>query len=154
MVFHFIGLHLSGLLMEPASVTPPASRTEHYSTKVSAENGNAHPSDSDSPSLLPEAGISSWARNLKLNQSPGIGAADQNSQTENSGMSAFARLTSGIGLRVPSNETATTNSGAEQPNLIESFTKGLMDSSKSAVKAVQTKARHIVSQNKRRYQVS
>jgi hypothetical protein len=30
----------------------------------------------------------------------------------------------------------------------------LVDSSKSAVKAMQTKARHIVSQNKRRYQVS
>ncbi|CAK8539683.1 unnamed protein product [Lathyrus sativus] len=129
--------------MEPTSVaTPPASNTENYSAKVSAENGNAH----DSPSWSPASGISSWARNLRL------GAADQNSQTENNGMSVFARLTSGIGRRVPSNETATVNSGSDQSNLIESFTKGLMDSSKNAVKAVQTKARHIVSQNKRRYQ--
>ncbi|KAI5439351.1 phosphatidylinositol 3,4,5-trisphosphate 3-phosphatase and protein-tyrosine-phosphatase PTEN2A [Lathyrus oleraceus] len=129
--------------MEPTSVaTPPASSTENYSTKVTAENGNAH----DSPSLSPASGMSSWARNLRL------GAADQNSQTENNGMSVFARLTSGIGLRGPSNETATANSGPDQSNLIESLTKGLMDSSKNAVKAVQTKARHIVSQNKRRYQ--
>ncbi|XP_045812250.1 phosphatidylinositol 3,4,5-trisphosphate 3-phosphatase and protein-tyrosine-phosphatase PTEN2A-like [Trifolium pratense] len=132
-------------LMEPASaVMPPASNTEHSSTKVSAENSNAR----DSLSFSPTSGISSWARNLRL------GAADQNSQTENSGFSAFARLASGIGLRSPSNEAAPGNSGTEQSNLItlESFTKGLVDSSKSAVKAMQTKARHIVSQNKRRYQ--
>ncbi|KAJ1414494.1 Tensin-type phosphatase domain [Sesbania bispinosa] len=141
--------------MEPAAAdsssqpTPPASNTEHHSTKVTSPIGNAH----DSPSLSPTAGIPSWARNLKLPQSLGLGAAQQDSQTETNGMSAFARLTSGLGLRVPSNETSPTNAGAEQPNLIESFTKGLMDSSKSAVKAVQTKARHIVSQNKRRYQV-
>ncbi|CAI8588919.1 unnamed protein product [Vicia faba] len=129
--------------MEPTSVgTPPASNTENHSTKVPAENGNAH----DSTSLPPASGISSWARNLRL------GAADQNSQTESNGMSVFALWTSGIGRRVPSNETATANSGPDQSNLIESFTKGLMDSSKNAVKAVQTKARHIVSQNKRRYQ--
>ncbi|KAK2372604.1 phosphatidylinositol 3,4,5-trisphosphate 3-phosphatase and protein-tyrosine-phosphatase PTEN2A [Trifolium repens] len=129
--------------MEPASaVTPPASNTEHSSTKVSAENSNAR----DSPSLSPASSISSWARNLRL------GAADPNSQTGNSGISAFVRLASGIGLRSPSNETAPGNSGAEQTNLIETFTKGLVDSSKSAVKAMQTKARHIVSQNKRRYQ--
>jgi len=127
--------------MEPV---PPSSKTEPYSAKVPAENDNAR----DSPSLSPVSSISSWARNLRF------GAADQNSQTENNGMSAFARLTSGIGLRSPSNELATSSSGAEQPNIIESFTKGLVDSSKEAVKAVQTKARHIVSQNKRRYQVS
>lgn len=142
--------------MEPASAvsspqpTPPASNTEHHSTKASADSaqiGSAHDSPSSSS---PASGISSWAKHLKLP----LGAAQQNSQTENNGMSAFARLTSGIGLRMPSNETAPANSGAEQPNLIESFTRGLMDSSKSAVKAMQTKARHIVSQNKRRYQVS
>lgn len=98
------------------------------------------------------SGMSSWARNLK---SLGLGASQQNSQVENTGgMSAFARLTGGMGLGMPSsNEAAPGSSGADQPNLIESFTKGLVDSSKTAVKAVQTKARHIVSQNKRRYQV-
>ncbi|XP_057449559.1 phosphatidylinositol 3,4,5-trisphosphate 3-phosphatase and protein-tyrosine-phosphatase PTEN2A-like [Lotus japonicus] len=97
------------------------------------------------------SGMSSWARNLK---SLGLGASQQNSQVENTGgMSAFARLTGGMGLGMPSSiEAAPGSSGADQPNLIESFTKGLVDSSKTAVKAVQTKARHIVSQNKRRYQ--
>ncbi|XP_020230432.1 phosphatidylinositol 3,4,5-trisphosphate 3-phosphatase and protein-tyrosine-phosphatase PTEN2A isoform X2 [Cajanus cajan] len=127
-----------------------AQTEEHHSTNVSGQIGNAN----DSPSSLPASGISSWARHLKLPQA--LRAAQQNSQTENTGISAFARLTSGLGLRMPSNEAvaaaAPVNSGAEQPNLIESFTKGLVDSSKSAVKAVQVKARHIVSQNKRRYQ--
>ncbi|XP_061341557.1 phosphatidylinositol 3,4,5-trisphosphate 3-phosphatase and protein-tyrosine-phosphatase PTEN2A-like [Gastrolobium bilobum] len=140
--------------MEPASAdsspqpTASASNTGHNSTILSAQIGSAH----DSPSLLPTSGMSSWARNLKLPQSLGLGQAQQDSQTENNGMSAFARLTGGLGLRNPSNETNPVNSGAEQPNLIESFTKGLVDSSKGAVKAMQVKARHIVSQNKRRYQ--
>ncbi|KAK7307653.1 hypothetical protein VNO77_40899 [Canavalia gladiata] len=144
--------------MEPASAdsssqpTPSVSNTEeHRSPKVSGQINHAH----DSPSLSPPSGISSWARNLKLPKVIGLGAAgatQQDSQTENSGMSAFARLTGGLGLRTPPNATPPGNYGAEQPNLIESFTKGLMDSSKSAVKAVQVKARHMVSQNKRRYQ--
>ncbi|CAJ1929492.1 unnamed protein product [Sphenostylis stenocarpa] len=140
--------------MEPVSAdsssqpTPPVSNTEGHSTKVSGQINNAH----DSPSSLPASGISSWARNLKL-PGLGLGQAQQGSQTENTGMSAFARLTSGLGMRTQSNATAASvNSGPEQSNLIESFTKGLVDSSKSAVKAVQVKARHIVSQNKRRYQ--
>ena len=125
------------------------------SSSSSSSQPTPSASNSESPSLLPASGISSWARNLKLPQSLGLGGApqQQNSQAENDGVSAFARLTSGLGLRMPSNEAAPVNSGAEQPNLIESFTKGLMDSSKSAVKAMQVKARHIVSQNKRRYQV-
>ncbi|ESW28759.1 hypothetical protein PHAVU_002G015700 [Phaseolus vulgaris] len=141
--------------MEPASAhsssqpTPPVSNAEEqHSTKVTGQINNAH----DSPSSLPASGMSSWARNLKF-PGLGLGPAQQDSQTENTGISAFARLASGLGLRTQSKETAPPlNSGPEQSNLIESFTKGLMDSSKSAVKAVQVKARHIVSQNKRRYQ--
>ncbi|KAK7367572.1 hypothetical protein VNO80_09587 [Phaseolus coccineus] len=141
--------------MEPASAhsssqpTPPVSNAEEqHSTKVTEQINNAH----DSPSSLPASGMSSWARNLKF-PGLGLGQAPQDSQTENTGISAFARLTSGLGLRTQSKETAAPlNSGPEQSNLIESFTKGLVDSSKSAVKAVQVKARHIVSQNKRRYQ--
>lgn len=42
---------------------------------------------------------------------------------------------------------------AMQSGVFESLTKGLVDTSQNAVKAMQVKARHIVSQNKRRYQV-
>ncbi|XP_047173668.1 phosphatidylinositol 3,4,5-trisphosphate 3-phosphatase and protein-tyrosine-phosphatase PTEN2A-like [Vigna umbellata] len=141
--------------MEPASAysssqpTPPVSSAEEqHSTKVTGQINNAH----DSPSTLSASGMSLWTKHLKF-PGLGLGQAQQDSQTDNTGISAFARLTGGLGLRTQSKETAApVNSGPDQSNLIESFAKGLMDSSKSAVKAVQVKARHIVSQNKRRYQ--
>ncbi|XP_027914372.1 phosphatidylinositol 3,4,5-trisphosphate 3-phosphatase and protein-tyrosine-phosphatase PTEN2A-like [Vigna unguiculata] len=142
--------------MEPAPAysssqpTPPVSSAEEqHQPKVTGQINNAH----DSPSsTLPASGMSLWTRHLKI-PGLGLGQAQQDSQTENTSVSAFARLTGGLGLLTQSKESAgPVNSGPDQSNLIESFAKGLMDSSKSAVKAVQVKARHIVSQNKRRYQ--
>ncbi|KAM7507129.1 hypothetical protein LguiA_017582 [Lonicera macranthoides] len=79
----------------------------------------------------------------------------EDQRTGNAGSSAFARLASGFGLgpkASESNESAGETSAAAQSSVLESFTKGLVDTSMSAMKAVQVKARHIVSQNKRRYQ--
>ncbi|KAK1263557.1 hypothetical protein QJS04_geneDACA011857 [Acorus gramineus] len=112
------------------------------------------------PSLLSTSGITSWARNLKI---PSQAPATEDSRSGNAGKSTFARLTSGIGLRLspksPQSAAATAEESAEggvstaaQPGVFGSITRGFVDSSKSAVKAVQVKARHIVSQNKRRYQ--
>lgn len=107
----------------------------------------------DTSSLLSASGITSWARNLKIPQS----SSEDDAQSGNSTKSAFAHFTSGFGLRM-SPKSPTQDGNAEeslttsQPGVLGSFTKGLMDSSRSAVKAVQVKARHMVSQNKRRYQ--
>lgn len=144
--------------MEPASAdsssqsTNSAPNVEHHSPNVSGQNDNAH---EPAPTLSASQNSSS-ARNLNFSQS--FGARRENLQTEDTGMS-FSRLTSGFGLRMLSmplvrNESTPVNSGSEKPSLIESFTKGFVDSSKTAVKNLQVKARHIVSQNKRRYQVS
>ncbi|GMI98025.1 PTEN 2, phosphatase and TENsin homolog deleted on chromosome ten 2A [Hibiscus trionum] len=106
------------------------------------------------PSDLPSTGISSWTVNSKLPQPV---APPQESQAGNAGTSAFARLTSDLGLRLqsmtlpPDNHAEHTSTATQA--VLESFTKGIVDSSLSAVKAVQVKARHIVSQNKRRYQL-
>ncbi|KAL4353551.1 hypothetical protein GQ457_06G035560 [Hibiscus cannabinus] len=105
------------------------------------------------PSDLPRTSISSWTTNLNLPQPI---APPQESQAGDAGTSAFARLTSGLGLRLQS-MTLTPDNHAEHTSAatqaaLESFTKGIVDSSLSAVKAVQVKACHIVSQNKRRYQ--
>ena len=71
-------------------------------------------------------------------------------------------MTSGLGLRLspktPQQDDTHTPSpdGAPttpQPGIFGTITKGFVDTSKNAVKAVQVKARHVVSQNKRRYQV-
>lgn len=109
-----------------------------------------------STSILSTSGISSWAKSFRTPQSPK--AAENDSKAGNSGMSAIARFGSGFGLRIPSmspvrGDGAADSKSATQSGVFESFTKGLVDTSQSAVKAMQIKARHIVSQNKRRYQV-
>ncbi|KAL0922628.1 hypothetical protein M5K25_006628 [Dendrobium thyrsiflorum] len=107
----------------------------------------------ESPSLLSSSGITSWAKNLKIPQA----AVQENPQTGNAGKSTFARFTSGLGLRLSpkspqKDDNAEGSSTPTQQGVFGSLTKGFVDSSKNAVKAVQVKARHIVSQNKRRYQ--
>ncbi|XP_024949761.2 phosphatidylinositol 3,4,5-trisphosphate 3-phosphatase and protein-tyrosine-phosphatase PTEN2A-like isoform X2 [Citrus sinensis] len=99
--------------------------------------------------------ISSWAKTLKFPQP--VPPPQDNMQTGSPRMSPFARFTSELGLRLPSmtpvaDKSAEGTSTTNPTGVLESLTKGLVDSSRSAVKAVQVKARHIVSQNKRRYQ--
>lgn len=111
-------------------------------------------SERDAPSKFSATGISSWAKNLKIPQ-PFTGTQEL-SPSGNSGKSTFSRLTSGLGLS-PKSPQSDESPGAVSPTtstgILGTITKGLVDSSKNAVKAVQVKARHVVSQNKRRYQV-
>ncbi|KAL2939344.1 Phosphatidylinositol 3 4 5-trisphosphate 3-phosphatase and protein-tyrosine-phosphatase PTEN2A [Bienertia sinuspersici] len=135
-----------------SSTTPPGRAPDVQPTPpVDGELNNASGDTSSKPSIL---GISSWARNLKIPQ-PSAGA-QVDSPSENSPKSAFARLTSGITSRLsprePTTEQGPDEGSPSQSNFIGTITKGLVDSSKSAVRAVQVKARHVVSQNKRRYQ--
>lgn len=108
-------------------------------------------SANDSTSSFSTTGISSWARHLKFPKPVGPG---DGSQTEDAGGTAFARLVRDLGFQLPGKASAQTvdSSTDAQPGVLGSLRKGLVDSSLNAVKAVQVKARHIVSQNKRRYQ--
>ncbi|EPS66726.1 hypothetical protein M569_08048, partial [Genlisea aurea] len=91
--------------------------------------------------------ISSWARNIRLPQ------FQPESVTTNAGKFSFSRFASGIGQKLSSpTDNANDGTPSTQSSAIESFAKGIVDSSLNAVKAVQAKARHAVSQNKRRYQ--
>lgn len=135
----------------PSTASSPsvAGQVDH-STVVPSQNA---PAQEGSP-MLPASGITSWAKNLKIPQF----SVQDDSETGNAGKSAFSRFASGFGLRTPTRtptaaETNEGNSAAAESGVLGSLTKGLVDSSKSAVRAVQTKARHMVSQNKRRYQV-
>ncbi|CAN1310316.1 Phosphatidylinositol 3,4,5-trisphosphate 3-phosphatase and protein-tyrosine-phosphatase PTEN2A [Linum perenne] len=79
------------------------------------------------------------------------------SMTSNSSASTLSRITSGLGLHLlamtsGSEEPVKGSETAGQSSVLESVTKGIVDSSRDAVKAIQVKARHAVSQNKRRYQ--
>ncbi|KAL9371040.1 hypothetical protein Peur_036180 [Populus x canadensis] len=112
-------------------------------------------SASDSTSKLSAAGITSWAKSLKIPQP--LTSSPDDSPTGNAGKSTFARFTSGFGLRMSPKSPAADDSpegtsSTSQPGIFGTITKGLVDTSKNAVKAVQVKARHAVSQNKRRYQ--
>ncbi|XWS41855.1 hypothetical protein CRYUN_Cryun17cG0118800 [Craigia yunnanensis] len=129
-------------------IEPP--RAGDNAPTVTVQTISSHDSP---PSVLSPTGISSWTRNLKFPQPI---APSQDSQAGNAGTSTFARFTSGLGLQLqsmvlPPDDSAEHTSTATQA-VLDSFKKGIVDSSRSAVKAVQVKARHIVSQNKRRYQ--
>ncbi|XP_071702243.1 phosphatidylinositol 3,4,5-trisphosphate 3-phosphatase and protein-tyrosine-phosphatase PTEN2A-like [Rutidosis leptorrhynchoides] len=79
-------------------------------------------------------------------------------QAKNSGRWGIARIASGFGLNLgqkTSGSNDNVNGSGVSPNstsVLQSVGKGLVDTSLGAVKAVQVRARHMVSQNKRRYQ--
>lgn len=135
------------------SSTAPQTKAPQAPPPAATDSG----SDSqDVPNKLFSSGLSSWAKNLKIPQP--LAPTQDSSTTGNAGQSSFARFTSGLGLRLspkaPSADEGSSGSPTtQQPGFIGTITKGIADSSKSVVKAVQVKARHVVSQNKRRYQV-
>ncbi|KAL0365368.1 UNVERIFIED_CONTAM: Phosphatidylinositol 3,4,5-trisphosphate 3-phosphatase and protein-tyrosine-phosphatase PTEN2A [Sesamum angustifolium] len=141
-------------LESPDSSNPQDIKSADVKMSTSVESA-PHDSEHDAPSKFSASGISTWAKNLKIPQP--FGGSPEVSPSENSGKSTFSRLTSGLGLRASpkspqSEESSGGSSPTQQSGFIGSITKGLVDSSKNAVKAVQVKARHVVSQNKRRYQ--
>ncbi|KAJ6844244.1 phosphatidylinositol 3,4,5-trisphosphate 3-phosphatase and protein-tyrosine-phosphatase PTEN2A [Iris pallida] len=129
--------------------SPPLAVPENQHSSSTKEEASVH----ETPSILTASGISSWAKSLKIPRPSG----QEDTQPGNTGKSAFSRMTSGIGLRLSpkspqQDESMEGTSTTVQPGVLGSLTKGFMNSSRSAVKAVSVKARHIVSQNKRRYQ--
>lgn len=127
----------------------PPTKASEVQTPAVTDSGSTNPT-LDAPSKL-----SSWAKSLKIPQP--FATSQENSPTGNAGKSTFSRFTSGFGLRLsPKSPASDSSDGASvtmQPGFLGTITKGIVDSSKNAVKAVQVKARHVVSQNKRRYQV-
>ncbi|GMH02856.1 hypothetical protein Nepgr_004695 [Nepenthes gracilis] len=135
--------------VDPSSSPPPrAPDIQRSGPTDSGPDKSSH----DAPSKLSASGLSSWAKSLKL---PNPLAGGQDSPTGNTAKLAFARFTSGITLRSPPKDHTpdqVSDEASSQSNFLGTLKKGIFDSSKSAVKAVQVKARHAVSQNKRRYQ--
>ncbi|KAI3702411.1 hypothetical protein L6452_28149 [Arctium lappa] len=137
--------------LESAKVSSPVKNSD---VQAGAAVDTGHDPAQDSPSRLSASGITTWAKSLKLPQP--LGGTQDESSSENAGKSSFARLTSGLGLRLSPKAPQQDDSpdGAPttpQAGIFGTITKGFVDTSKNAVKAVQVKARHVVSQNKRRY---
>ncbi|CAK9863952.1 unnamed protein product [Sphagnum jensenii] len=109
--------------------------------------------------LSPVSSLSQWARGLRM---PSSSSQESSSGTETptKASSPFSLVASGFGKRIPAkiplveapDESSSSNIMVQEGNALGAFTKGFLDSSRNAVKAVQLKARHLVSQNKRRYQ--
>ncbi|WVY95931.1 hypothetical protein V8G54_028082 [Vigna mungo] len=137
-------------IKDPPTSSPAKERDGQASAaSVSEQDNSAH----ETPSMSSPPGISSWAKSLKISQS--FSRSQDDSSGGNVEKSTFARFTSNLGLRLSPKSPVSDDSSNEtavQSNLFGSITKGLVDTSKNAVKAVQVKARHVVSQNKRRYQ--
>ncbi|CAI0557393.1 unnamed protein product [Linum tenue] len=131
----------------PADPSAVSAKSPEIQPTASVDSGS-DTSVRDVPSKL-----SSWARSFKIPQP--LTTTVDDSPTGGAGKSTFSRFTSGFGLR-SSPKSPTANEGSPEPEtspgFIGTITKGLVDTSKNAVKAVQVKARHAVSQNKRRYQ--
>ena len=134
---------------QAASPNPVAPSSPSAPTSATTQDAAGREAPS---SMFSTSGLSSWAKNLKIPQ-PSSG------QESPTGKNTVSRLASGLGLRLSpkdpqqdeSAEGSTTPTTA-QAGVFGSLTRGIVDSSKNAVKAVQVKARHMVSQNKRRYQ--
>nr|GMC85461.1 phosphatidylinositol 3,4,5-trisphosphate 3-phosphatase and protein-tyrosine-phosphatase PTEN2A [Ipomoea batatas] len=129
-------------------MNPQSSEVPNPHTNGTVDSVPPNPAH-DGPSKL-----SSWAKNLKIPQ-PFVGPQGEET-SGNVAKSPFARFTSGLGLSLspksPKDDNSEGTATTSPSGFIGTFTKGLVDSSKNAVKAVSIKARHVVSQNKRRYQ--
>eukprot|EP00252_Welwitschia_mirabilis_P005953 TRINITY_DN1654_c0_g1_i1.p1 TRINITY_DN1654_c0_g1~~TRINITY_DN1654_c0_g1_i1.p1 ORF type:complete len:630 (-),score=131.28 TRINITY_DN1654_c0_g1_i1:233-2122(-) len=113
-----------------------------------------HTESPNSTSKFSASGFSSWAKNFKFSQT-----SQDNTESSDGKISPFSRLASGLGIRASSSIPVVDKPAHEgsqpvsmQEGTFGTFTKGFLDTSKNAMRAVQLKARHMVSQNKIRYQ--
>ncbi|WOK93642.1 hypothetical protein Cni_G02342 [Canna indica] len=139
---------------------PKQSDSSSSSTVKASDTSNSTPTKQETPLReIPSrlsTSISSWAQSLKGLQLSQLSHQDD-SQSGNEGKLTLQRLTSGFGSLMTSNSSPKDasvehNSKTTQSNVFGSLTKGLMDSSRTAMKNAQVKARQIASQNKKRYQ--
>ncbi|PWA52218.1 C2 domain-containing protein [Artemisia annua] len=144
---------------EPDKTSSPVKNAD-VEASVPVDNGpDKVAQEQDASSKFSVSSISTWAKSLKLPQPLGgtHGTQAESSSSENTGKSSFSRLTSGLGLKLSPKAPQEIDSPDEAPKtpqggFIGTITKGFVDTSKNAVRVVQVKARHVVSQNKRRYQ--
>jgi len=154
--------HLAG--QNPSQGGAPKATQRSFSMNF---GGSPKAAEEGTARAGPASGFSQWARGFRLPTSLGTSSSGPSSETPK--VSPFSMLTSGFGKRVPAKasadptgESLSTDDSVEAPsaaagvqegNAFDNFTKGFLDSSRNAVRTVQLKARHLVSQNKRRYQV-
>ncbi|CAK9862617.1 unnamed protein product [Sphagnum jensenii] len=142
----------SDVLTRDQQSTRATSRSSLFRSSSSLGEGSEGPARSN-----PISSLSQWARGLRM---PLSSSQESSSGAETSKTSPFSLVASGLGKRTPTkiplveapDESTSSNAVVQEGSAFDTFTKGFLDSSRNAVKAVQLKARQLVSQNKRRYQ--
>jgi phosphatidylinositol-3,4,5-trisphosphate 3-phosphatase/dual-specificity protein phosphatase PTEN len=142
----------SDLLTRDQQSTRVTSRSSLFRSSSSLGEGSEGPARSN-----PISSLSQWARGLRM---PPSSSQESSSGAEATKTSPFSLVASGFGKRTPTkiplveapDESTSSNAVGQEGSAFDTFTKGFLDSSRNAVKAVQLKARQLVSQNKRRYQ--
>eukprot|EP00250_Pteridium_aquilinum_P017237 c23522_g2_i1 orf=358-2364(-) len=112
---------------------------------------------SDISGKFSAAGLANWAKNLRINPNSN---SQENAASGEAVKNPFSLLSNSFGRRatpkIPVVDAPLESPSSTSPGLQEgafgNIAKGFLDTSKNAMKAVQIKARHLVSQNKRRYQ--
>lgn len=151
-------LELTTSVPNEISVNNPLS----HGTEETQLHSNALPKTttgiaSDIPGKFSAAGLANWAKNLRINPNSNV----QENATPGEGVkNPFSLLSNSFGRRSASRipvveaplESPSSMSPGSQDGGLGNIAKGFLDTSKNAMKAVQLKARHLVSQNKRRYQ--
>ncbi|CAK9868851.1 unnamed protein product [Sphagnum jensenii] len=151
--------------LPPLSDGPVLAQSSSLSTKDKQSSlflnsrSSASPGDgTQGPAKsTPMSSLSQWAKGLRT---PLSSSQQSSSGAGSTKTSSFSFVASGFGKRTPAkipvveapDESTSSNAVVQEGNAFGTFTKGFLDSSRNAVKAVQLKARHLVSQNKRRYQ--
>jgi phosphatidylinositol-3,4,5-trisphosphate 3-phosphatase/dual-specificity protein phosphatase PTEN len=142
----------SDVLTRDQQSTRVTSQSSLFRSSSSLGDGSEGPARSN-----PISSLSQWARGLRM---PLSSSQESSSGAETTKTSPFSLVASGFGKRTPTkiplveapDESTSSNAVVQEGSAFDTFTKGFLDSSRNAVKAVQLKARQLVSQNKRRYQ--
>lgn len=141
---------------------PPPARPASGSWGFRSNSFPKSSSARDSSTSSGKSGPAAWAKNFQSWTSSSRDS--QSSPSSGSGSKSSFNFFNNIGfnkqttvkipvVEAPLESTSAPTSPAPDSGPLNTIKAGFLTGSRNAVKAVQTKARHMVSQNKRRYQV-
>ncbi len=105
------------------------------------------------PNLGPISGLSNWARRFRNSTAKVQSSTDADLLASSSSPNKLRKGGSPAKAAAAKESDLSISSVSQDTSSLKVFTKGFLDSSRNAVKSVQSKARNLVSQNKHWYQV-
>ncbi len=105
------------------------------------------------PNLGPISGLSNWARRFRNSTAKVQSSTDADLLASSLSPNKLRKGGSPAKAAAAKESDLSISSVSQDTSSLKVFTKGFLDSSRNAVKSVQSKARNLVSQNKHWYQV-